>query len=170
MTRLALALVAGAACGSVPTLTGTECASPDPMTYGYDDFRTPGCTGSDGDCNFGRTFMNSYCVNCHDSHLKYGERNGAPVFHDFDSLYGVMGPTDHIDEQTGWGPKAHNNFMPADGDAGRCPSVPGGPLDEACPEPTSEERTKLSMWIACERHRPHDFIDAGADALVDSQP
>jgi len=29
-----------------------------------------------------------------------------------------------------------------------------GRLDEACPEPTGEERTKLAQWIACEKLVP----------------
>ena len=133
------------------------------MTFGYTAALTPGCTGSAGDCNFGKTFMDTYCTNCHTYGLKISMRNGAPLFHDFDSLYGAMGPVDHIDEQAGWGPKAQNAFMPGAGTNGRCPSTLGGPLDEDCPEPTGEERTKLSEWIACERLRHHDFVDAGID-------
>ncbi len=170
--RLAIIVLVGlAACTSaIPTSTGTECASPDPMQYGYSSYRTPGCTGSDGDCNFGSTFMNQYCINCHDSHLKLDQRNGAPLFHDFDSLFGVMEVPDHIDQQTGWGPKAHNDFMPGAGTSGKCPSTLGGPLDEDCPEPTDEERTTLSMWVACERNRQHQFVDAGPGAPFDSPP
>ena len=32
--------------------------------------RNAGLHGLGGDCNFGRTFMDQYCVNCHDSRLK----------------------------------------------------------------------------------------------------
>ncbi len=54
--------------------------------------------------------------------------------------------------------------MPGDGTNGRCPSVPGGPLDEECPTPNGEERTHLAQWVACERLRPHDFyLDGGVD-------
>ena len=42
--------------------------------------------------------------------------------------------------------------------------IPGGSLDKDCTQPTGEERTELAQWIACERLRPHDFIDAGVDA------
>ncbi len=108
--------------------------------------------------------MFKYCTNCHQASLSINQRNGAPLFHDFDTLQGAMGPTDHIDEQAGWGPKAHNNYMPGDGTNGRCPSVPGGQLDEECPTPSGEERTHLAQWIACERLRPHQFYDdAGVD-------
>jgi hypothetical protein len=143
-----------AACGGAagtPTPTGTTCADPDPLT---------GTTTLTWD-NFGSAFMAKYCTSCHSSLLTNSHRNGAPYLHDFDTLLGVMRidePTsDHIDEQAGWGPAAHNNFMPGE----RCPSVPGGRLDEDCIQPSGEERTNLAVWLACEQDRPHDFVDAG---------
>ena len=135
-----------------PTSTGTTCADPDPMT---------GTTTLTYD-NFGHVFMEQYCNNCHNHCLKLSQRNGAPLFHDFDYLEGVLEVPDHIDQQAGSGPKATNTFMPGAGTGGRCPSAPGGPLDEDCPSPTMEERANLSQWIACERLRPHNFsTDAG---------
>ena len=112
--------------------------------------------------NFGQPFMTKYCTMCHSSQLdKESLRNGAPLYHDFDTLLGVMridtARSDHIDEQAGWGPKAHNDFMPG----ARCPSTPGGTLDRDCAQPTDEERTNLAIWLACEQNRPHDFTDAG---------
>ncbi|HEY0251516.1 MAG TPA: hypothetical protein VGC41_08315 [Kofleriaceae bacterium] len=137
-----------AACtSSSPTPTGTTCADPDPVT---------GTTTLTYD-NFGQQFMETYCTNCHSSDLTHAQRNGAPIYHDFDTLEGVLEVPDHIDEQTGIGPKASNHFMPGDGTNGRCPSMKGGSLDEACPEPTDEERTQLAQWIACEVQRPHTF-------------
>ena len=152
-----LALVL-AACsgGSGPTPTGTTCPDPDPLT---------GTTTLTYD-NFGKAFMATYCTNCHSSDLPHSQRNGAPIYHDFDSLLGILEVPDHIDEQTGWGPRAQNIFMPGDGTGGRCPSVKGGSLDEACPEPTSAERTNLSVWIACEQKRSHNFIDAGVGSAA----
>jgi hypothetical protein len=135
-----------AACSGSPQPTGTVCPDPDPMTLTYD--------------NFGRDFMAKYCTWCHASDLPRSQRNGAPLYHDFDSLLGVLQVVDHIDEQAGYGPKAKNEFMPPD----RCPSTPGGALDRDCPEPTAQDRTKLAEWLACERDRPHDFADAGVDA------
>ena len=169
MRSILLVCLVLAGCSAGPTKTGTVCPSPDPMTFGYTAADTPGCTGSDGDCNFGKPFMDKYCTSCHSSVLPNSKRNGAPLFHDFDSLFGVLEVPDHIDEQTGWGPKAHINFMPGDGTGGRCPSVQGGPLDEDCPEPTDDERTKVAEWIACERNRTHNFTDAGVptDVLPD---
>ncbi len=138
MRRAALALmIAAAACGSdaAPTPTGTVCPTPDPMTLTYD--------------NFGRDFMTRYCTWCHDSALPRSMRNGAPIFHDFDTLLGVRQVLGHIDEEAGFGPAARNTFMPGE----RCPSVAGGPLDKACDQPTEQERTNLALWIACEKVR-----------------
>ena len=155
MNRFVFAFVA--ACTTAhPTPTGTTCADPDPVT---------GTTTLTWD-NFGRDFMTRYCTSCHGQCLHtLGQRNGASLYHDFDYLEGVMriakGTTDHIDEQAGWGPKAQNSFMPGGGTGGRCPSVPGGSLDEDCPQPTAEERTNLSQWLACEIERPHPPSDAG---------
>lgn len=142
---IAFVLVAG--CSDPPTPTGTTCADPDPVS---------GTTTLTWD-NFGCDFMKRYCLGCHDSSLPLSMRNGAPLFHDFDTLAGVMNVPDHIDEQAGWGPDAKNSFMPGAGTNDRCPSTKGGPLDMACIKPTSEERTHLAQWLACERQRPHDF-------------
>ena len=151
MRALALFTIISVTACSSPTSTGTSCADPDPITG------TTTLTWT----NFGHDFMFKYCTNCHESSLTINQRNGAPLFHDFDTLEGVLEVPDHIDQQAGWGPKAHNNFMPGDGTNGKCPSVAGGPLDENCVDPTGEERTNLSLWIACERLRPQNFVDAG---------
>jgi hypothetical protein len=131
-------------CPATPTPTGTTCPDADPIN-------SPSLTWD----NFGHDFMFKYCTNCHASSLPHSQRNGAPIYHDFDTEIGVIEVDDHVDEQAGWGPNAQNNFMPGGGTNGRCPSVAGGALDEACPEPTSEERTKLAQWIACEKVIPH---------------
>jgi hypothetical protein len=146
-------VLAGCSAMAKPTPTGTTCADPDPIT---------GTTTLTYD-NYGRDFMTRYCINCHDSQLGLSQRNGAPLFHDFDTLLGVLEVPDHIDQQAGWGPMAKNVLMPGAGTDGRCPSALGGPLNEDCPMPTGEERTNLSQWIACERLRPHNFSDAGVD-------
>jgi hypothetical protein len=132
-------LVVAACTGATPTSTGTVCPDPDPMTLTYD--------------NFGKPFMEKYCTWCHNSTLTRSKRNGAPLYHDFDSLLGVLQTPDHIDQQTGIGPKASNDFMPPD----RCPAEPGGSLSVDCQKPTDDERRQLAEWIACERNRPHTF-------------
>jgi hypothetical protein len=129
-----------AACGGTPTSTGTVCPDPDPMTLTWD--------------NFGQDFMTRYCVWCHDSSLPRSMRNGAPLYHDFDTLLGVLKTPDHIDQQAGIGPDAENRFMPPD----RCPSTIGGSINRDCAKPTDDERRKLSEWIACERNREHTFL------------
>lgn len=120
---------------ALPTPTQAVCPSPDPMTLTWD--------------SFGQKFMSDYCVACHDSSLPRSQRNGAPIYHDYDSLPGVLSIPDHIDQYAGSGPAAHNTRMPPD----RCPSVKGGSLDRNCPKPTDEERTNVSIWLACEKLR-----------------
>lgn len=139
MRVASLLLVLAACTGARPTSTGTVCPDPDPGTLTYD--------------NFGKPFMEKYCVWCHNSALTRSKRNGAPLYHDFDSLMGVLQTPDHIDQQTGIGPEASNDFMPPD----RCPAEPGGALTVSCAQPTDAERRQLADWIACERNRPHPF-------------
>lgn len=139
MKSILLLLVFLSACGDAPTPTKTVCPDPDPGTPSYDDF--------------GKAFMEKYCVHCHHSELKRSMRNGAPLYHDYDSLIGVLRNPNHIDEQAGFGPDAKNEFMPP----ARCPSVRGGPLDVDCLQPTAEEREQLALWLACEVDRPHSF-------------
>jgi hypothetical protein len=136
----AICLLACVACsggGSKPTPTEAVCPDPDPMSLTYD--------------NFGRDFAERYCVACHSSTLPRSQRNGAPLFHDFDSLIGMVQVANHIDEEAGFGPAAENEFMPPE----RCPSTPGGSLDIDCPRPTDQERRDLAAWLACEINRPH---------------
>lgn len=147
---LALSLLV--ACGDDPTPTGATCDDPDPNTLAYTAADDPACMAG-ADCNFGKTFMDTYCLQCHDSTLARSKRNGAPLYHDFDTLLGVMKTPVHIDEQSGIGPNASNHFMPPS----RCPSTPGGSIDTDCQQPTDAEREKLAKWLACEIDRPHNF-------------
>ena len=96
--------------------TGSTCPPSSTLTY----------------ANFGRQFMEDYCVRCHDSALTGADRKGAPSFHDFDTLFGIRAVANHIDETTAAGPAATNMGMPPDGD-----------------KPTLEERQLLGEWIAC---------------------
>src|SRR5437763_14020467 len=94
-TVLMLLLAACPTNGARPTPTGAVCP----------DVQNPQFTWE----NFGHDFMFKYCTNCHNSALegpRLRERNGAPAFHDFDTYIGVMEVPDHIDQQTGFGPKA----------------------------------------------------------------
>ena len=83
--------------------------------------------------NFGQDFMESYCTRCHSSDLEGADRNGATVDHDFDTLHGILGVAEHIDEMAAAGPDSVNTTMPPDGD-----------------KPTLAEREKLGQWLACE--------------------
>jgi hypothetical protein len=142
-----LLFVVLAACGPSPEPTGATCPDPDPGTLTWD--------------NFGKPFMDKYCRWCHDSALPKSKRNGAPLYHDFDSLLDTLKVANHTDEQAGAGPDATNEFMPPD----RCPSTPGAGLSVDCMKPTLAERKQLAEWLACEQKRPHNFnVDAGVDA------
>lgn len=96
--------------------TGATCPQGSTLTY----------------TNFGKAFMERYCTRCHSSELTGAARQGAPSFHDFDTLFGIMAVSDHIDETTAAGPAAVNDGMPKDGLA-----------------PTLDERYQLGEWIAC---------------------
>jgi uncharacterized membrane protein len=81
---------------------------------------------------FGKQFMERYCTRCHSSDLTGAARQGAPTFHDFDTLFGIKAVSNHIDETTAAGPASINEGMPIGG-----------------PEPTRMERYQLGEWIAC---------------------
>jgi uncharacterized membrane protein len=83
--------------------------------------------------NFGKAFMDEYCITCHDQNLVGTERMGAPSFHDFDTYFGIVPVADHVDETSAGGPAAMNRGMP-----------PAG-----FKAPTDTERLMLGEWIAC---------------------
>lgn len=143
MRMIAILFLFGCGTTARPTPTGAMCPDPNNPQYTWQ--------------NFGYNFMCHYCDNCHDSSLLLNQRNGAPLFHNLDSLQGVMDVANHVDIQAAWGPKAENDFMPGGGTSGRCPSMMGGSLDENCPSPTGDERTALGIFLACEAQRPQDY-------------
>lgn len=156
--RASIWFLAVTACTSTPTATGAQCPQPDPLTMGYDTAFDPQCTPTSGTDCFGKSFMDKYCIQCHDSHLPISKRNGAPLLHDYDTLEGVLEVPEHIDEYTGIGPDAANHFMPLAG----CPSTPGGPIDTKCAQPTDDERRQLAVWLDCAKARHYNFRpDAG---------
>lgn len=81
---------------------------------------------------FGKPFMERYCTDCHSSELRSESRQGAPSFHDFDTLSGTKAVSDHIDQTTAAGPAATNQGMPP-----------------RSPYPSQAEREQLGQWIAC---------------------
>ena len=110
----------GGCCGGDESIFGppTESVCPPTQTLTYN--------------NFGKNFMEKYCTKCHDSNKTGEQRQGAPSFHDFDTLLGIKAVSDHIDETSAAGPASVNEGMPEDN-----------------PKPTLEERQKLGEWIAC---------------------
>ena len=118
---LAVGLLGVAACSSedaaLPTPSGASCPSDSTLSYE----------------GFGQPFMDSYCTRCHASTLHGADRQGAPLFHDFDSLNGILVVADHVDEYAAAGPDSVNEVMPPDGAT-----------------PTMAERQQLGEWLACE--------------------
>lgn len=84
---------------------------------------------------FGEAFLERYCVRCHASTLTtVGERGGAPLGTDLDTLEGVRMHLEAIDGAAAAGPTRINVFMPP----------------PTSPElPTEAERDQLGAWIAC---------------------
>ena len=119
-----------------------------PLLMGHD---TGGCGGGDGvefgpptgsTCppdstltwdSFGHEFMDSYCTRCHASTLTGADRQGAPLYHDFDTVQGVRNVANHVDYMAAAGPDAINTQMPIDDGA----------------TPTLGERKQLGEWLAC---------------------
>ncbi len=83
--------------------------------------------------SFGQEFMSTYCTRCHASTLEGDARQGAPLYHDFDTFMGVLVVADHVDMKAASGPAATNELMPI-----------------GTPTPTLEERQQLGEWLACE--------------------
>ena len=121
-TLLLLMAHVGGGCGSddhseiFGPPTQTKCPEISTLSYG----------------TFGQQFMESYCTRCHSSQLKGAARNGAPDYHDFDTVAGIRSVADHIDQTAAAGPATTNTAMP-----------PGGAM------PTEQERRQLGEWISC---------------------
>lgn len=119
LLALALGSVAGACGDDHAEATPTEALCAPGSTLSYEQFGAP--------------FMETYCTRCHHSELHGSERQGAPLYHDFDTLNGILVVADHVDWYAASGPSATNTIMPPDGAL-----------------PTLEERTDLGEWLACE--------------------
>ncbi len=119
MKAIVVAALLAGACTSEPTLgplTQSECPQGSTLTYQ----------------NFGKPFMENYCTRCHATTKMGDDRQGAPTFHDFDTLFGVKAVWNHVDQTSAAGPAAFNDSMPPDS-----------------PKPTRDERYQLGEWIAC---------------------
>lgn len=103
--------------GPIGTPSGATCPTDNAPTYE----------------SFGRDFMTKYCTRCHSSELMGDDRMCAPLYHDFDTLEGVLVVADHIDQYAAAGPDSTNTRMPENG-----------------PTPTLEERQTLGQWLRCE--------------------
>ncbi len=119
MVSVGLGVAVTACSDTKPTLgPPTESVCPDGSSLTYESFAKP--------------FMEAYCTRCHARTVTGADREGAPSFHDFDSLFGIKVVFDHIDQTTASGPAATNESMPPDG-----------------AKPKLAERQQLGEWIAC---------------------
>jgi len=82
--------------------------------------------------DFGKPFVESYCLRCHSDEVQGTARQGAPSDHNFDTHFECRAFATHMDEWAGSGPDASNTAMPP-----------------AEPRPSEEERRMLSEWLAC---------------------
>jgi len=83
--------------------------------------------------NFATNFFNSYCTRCHSTeHVGIFKRHGAPPMMNFNTIEGAKMWSKEIDAWAGAGPNRVNTEMP-----------PGNP------EPSEDDRRKLSEWLAC---------------------
>jgi hypothetical protein len=128
---LACVWMLSCAADATPTATGAVCPADSTLTYE----------------TFGQGFMEAYCTRCHASDLHGADRHGASLYHDFDSLLGVLRVWEHVDQYAAAGPNSVNKLMPPDGE-----------------KPTLGERTQLGEWLACEQARIDDAPDAGPSA------
>jgi uncharacterized membrane protein len=83
--------------------------------------------------NFGRAFLEAYCLSCHSASVTGAAREGAPQGVDFDTPEAVRRWAESIDAHSAAGPSAVNTEMP--------------PASRA--EPSMDERVGLGLWLAC---------------------
>ena len=78
--------------------------------------------------NFGKAFVESYCVACHSSEKTGFARKGAPKAYNFDSVDGIMAELKDVIKHA----TVKNDMPPAP------------------PKPSDEERAKAKAWLECE--------------------
>lgn len=122
MSKLAVMLLGVMlGCGGSPS--GAVCPTADAPTYD----------------NFGKAFMEEYCVGCHSRTA--ASRHGAPGDQNYDTEADVMDHADKIDTNAAAGPGATNTAMPN----------LSGPVHS---KPTQAEREKLGQYLACAMSAP----------------
>jgi uncharacterized membrane protein len=121
MTRLvALLFVAASATACTSTPSGATCPTDNAVTYD----------------NFGRDFMQTYCLGCHSKDAI--NRHGAPGDQNYDTLDDIRLHAADIDAEAAKGPNATNTAMPD----------MSGPVHT---RPTDQERELLGQFLACEK-------------------
>jgi cytochrome c5 len=83
--------------------------------------------------DFGRAFMESYCLPCHSASVTGTARQGAPQDVNFDTLEDVRAFKEVIDSHAAAGPNGTHTLMP--------------PSSRV--QPSQDDRIKLGQWLAC---------------------
>jgi uncharacterized membrane protein len=107
-----------AACTGTPT--ESTCPTADAPTY----------------ADFGATFFQTYCTDCHSVHSE--DRHSAPTDVNFDTEADIKAHAIDIDLTSAAGPKATNAAMPQQS-------------AKVHTMPTQAEREMLGQFIACEK-------------------
>jgi uncharacterized membrane protein len=111
-------LVSATGCTSTPS--GAACPTDNAVTYD----------------NFGRDFMQTYCLGCHS--VNATNRHGAPDDQNYDTLDDIRRHAAEIDGEAAKGPNATNSAMPE----------LGGTVHA---RPSDQERELLGQFLACEQ-------------------
>jgi len=146
MSRIRIAIAAAAvlaACDNAKEIAGS------PEVIGTGTVCPPGGTTLTY-ANFGQAFFGNaegtigYCNYCHASTKTGLARNGAPTHAVFDILGIIREHAQLIDAFAGKGPTPTTPQMPFI----LTPPLPAG-VPNPQPIPTDQERTNLSVWLAC---------------------
>ncbi len=127
-----MALTAAVAFGTLACSSHDAQDQPPAIAIGPETKATCPTVQTLTSANFGSAFISKYCLRCHSASAQGDARNGAPSDHNFDLAKDIRALASHIDQYAGSGPAATNMDMPN--------------ID---PKPTTEERRKLSEWLAC---------------------
>ena len=111
-------LISATGCASTPS--GASCPSDNAPTYD----------------NFGREFMQTYCIGCHSKTAL--NRHGAPIDQNYDTEDDIRVHAAAIDAEAASGPNATNSAMPD----------MSGPVHVA---PNDQDRAVLGQFLACEQ-------------------
>ena len=140
------ALGALAACGKAEPIEGqpaTCTVVPTPLTgTGQSGVTCPGAStlrfqGGSAPADFGQGFTSTYCTRCHATTAVGDARQGATPSANWDDVCSIRAHLLVIDQRAG--PVA----------IGRSTRMPPPALSVGFPQPTDQDRARLSEWISC---------------------